>query len=104
MSMNSETKIVRQRLTVLELAETLGNASEACRQRGVSRTQFYEYKRRFQTQGLAGLKDLPPVHHSHPLSTPPEVENRFLALSLDHPALGCNLLSDHLALESISLS
>jgi hypothetical protein len=27
----------------------LGNVSEACRQRGMTRTQFYEYKRRFQT-------------------------------------------------------
>ena len=85
MSMNPETKIVHQRMSVLELAEALGNASEACRQRGVSRTQFYEYKRRFQTHGLEGLKDLPPIHHSHPLTTPPEVEERVLALSLDIP-------------------
>ena len=87
MSMNPETKIVHQRMSVLELAETLGNASEACRQRGVSRTQFYEYKRRFQTHGLEGLKDLPPVHQTHPMTTPPEVvEQRILALSLAHPA------------------
>jgi len=31
MSMNPETKIVRQRMSVLELAEALGNVSEACR-------------------------------------------------------------------------
>jgi transposase InsO family protein len=104
MSMNPETKIVRQRMSVLELAEALGNVSEACRQRGVSRTQFYEYKRRFQTHGLEGLKDLPPIHHSHPLTTPPEVEERIVALSLAHPAWGCNRLSDHLALDSISVS
>lgn len=104
MSMNPESKIVHQRMTVLELAESLGNVSAACRQRGVSRTQFYEYKRRFQTHGLAGLKDLPPIHHSHPLTTPPEVEARILALSLRHPAWGCDRLSDHLALEGITIS
>lgn len=104
MSLNPETKIVRQRMTVLELAAALGNVSEACRQRNVSRSQFYEYKRRFQTHGLEGLKDLPPIHHSHPLTTPPEVEARILALSLEHPAWGCNRLSDHLALESINVS
>jgi len=104
MSLNPETKIVHQRLTVLELAESLGNVSAACRQRGVSRTQFYEYKRRFQTHGLAGLKDLPPIHHSHPLTTPPEVEARILTLSLSHPAWGCDRLSDHLALEGINIS
>lgn len=60
--MNAETKIAQQRLSLLELAQGLGNVAEACRQRGVSRTQFYEYKRRFQTHGMVGLKDLPPIH------------------------------------------
>lgn len=104
MSLNAEVKIVHQRLNVLELAEALGNVSAACRQRGVSRTQFYEYKRRFQTHGLEGLRDLPPVHQSHPLTTPVEVEERILTLSLAHPAWGCNRLSDHLALEGSSVS
>jgi transposase-like protein len=45
---------------MLEFADTLGNVSEACRKMGISRTQFYEYKRRYQEQGLEGLKDLPP--------------------------------------------
>ena len=49
--MNAETKIAQQRLSLLELAQGLGNVAEACRQRGVSRTQFYEYKRRFRRMG-----------------------------------------------------
>ena len=48
----AEKKVVRGRLSALQLAEALGNVSEACRRRGMSRTQFYEYKRRFQTHGL----------------------------------------------------
>jgi ACT domain-containing protein len=56
MSLNPEDKVVRQRLSVLELAQALGNVSEACRQRGVTRSQFYEYKKRFAAVGLAGLK------------------------------------------------
>ena len=55
--MTADEKLARQRMSVLQLAETLNNVSEACRQRGVSRTQFYEYKRRFQTHGMQGLKD-----------------------------------------------
>jgi len=102
--MTAEEKLARQRLSVLQLAETLNNVSEACRQRGFSRTQFYEYKRRFQTHGLEGLKDLPPVHHSHPWSTPPEVVERILEMSLAHPGWGCVRLSDQLKLEGISVS
>ena len=30
------------------------------------RSQFYEFKRRFQTHGLEGLKDLPPIPKSPP--------------------------------------
>ncbi|MEW5986331.1 MAG: helix-turn-helix domain-containing protein, partial [Chloroflexota bacterium] len=58
---DAASKVAQQRLTVLQLAETLGNVSEACRRSGLDRTSFYEYKRRFQTHGLAGLKDLPPI-------------------------------------------
>ena len=34
-------------MTVLELAERLGNVSEACRRGGIDRTSFYEWKQRF---------------------------------------------------------
>ncbi|RIK28567.1 MAG: hypothetical protein DCC55_38600 [Chloroflexi bacterium] len=84
--MNAEDKPARHRLSVLELAERLGNVREACRQRGVSRTQFYESKRRFQTHGIEGLKDLPPIHKTHPQTTPPEMVERIPA----NPTRGCN--------------
>jgi len=102
--MNAEDKLARQRLSVLELTEQLGNVREACRRRGVSRTQFYEYKRRFQTHGLEGLKDLPPIHKSHPQTTPPEVVERILALRLANPTRGCNWLHDRLQLEGVNVS
>ena len=64
-------KLARQRLSVLELALALGSVREACRQRAMRRPPFYAYKRRFQQQGLAGLKDLPPIHTTHPQTPPP---------------------------------
>jgi len=102
--MNAEDKVALHKLSVLELAQSLGNVSQACRQRGVSRTQFYEYKRRFQTHGLKGLKDLPPIHKSHPMTTPPEVVKRILEVSLEHPGWGCVKLSSMLKLEDINVS
>lgn len=102
--MNADEKLARQRVSVLELAVALGNVSEACRRRGMTRTQFYEYKRRFQTHGMAGLKDLPPIHKTHPMTTPPETVERLLARSLDHPAWGCDRLSAMLKLEGLSIS
>jgi transposase len=100
----AEEKLARGRLSVLELAEALGNVSEACRRRGISRTQFYEYKRRFQRHGIEGLKDLPPVHKSHPMATPEDVQEKIVALSLSRPVWGCNRVSDQLKLEGVSVS
>ena len=100
----ADTKLARSRLSVLELAKELGNVAEACRQRGLDRTSFYEWKRRFQTQGFEGLKDLPPIHKSHPQTTPPETVERIKALALEHPAYGCNRLEAMLALEGTRLS
>ena len=65
----------------------------------MSRSQFYEYKRRFQTHGGEGLKDLPPIHFSHPFTMPPEVVDQILALSLEHPMWGGVRLSQQLKLK-----
>lgn len=102
--MTAEKKLTQQRLSLLELAQALGSVSEACRRRGVSRTRFYEYKRRFQTHGVEGLKDLPPIAKSHPMTTPEPVVAQVLEIALEHPAWGCNRVSDWLALQGISIS
>jgi transposase InsO family protein len=102
--MNQSEQIARHRLSVLELAEALGNVSAACRQRGMTRTQFYDYKQRFELQGIEGLKNLPPIHKNHPQTTAPEVVARIVALSLEHPAWGCVRLCEHLKLEGVSVS
>ncbi len=102
--MKAQNKIIQQRLSVLQLAEALGNVSAACRQRGVSRSQFYEYKRRFQAQGIEGLKDLPPIAKRHPQTTPKEVVDKIINLSLQHPSYGCNRLESLIKAQGHSIS
>ncbi len=88
----AEKKAIQQRRSALQPAEALGNVSGpapacirqgACRRRGMSRSQFYEYKRRFQTRGGRASKICPPIHKSHPFTTPSEVVEQLLALALD---------------------
>jgi transposase InsO family protein len=101
---DANEKLAHRRLTVLELAERLGNITDACRRGGIDRTSFYDWKRRFQTHGLDGLKDLPPIAKSHPMTTPLEVVARIEALALEHPAYGCNRIEALLALEGRRVS
>lgn len=56
MEMDTVAKVDWQRLSVLEMAETLGNISEECRRGGMDRSSFYEWKRRIQTHGLKNLR------------------------------------------------
>lgn len=101
---DTNEKLAHRRLTVLEVAERLGNVSEACRRGGIDRTSFYDWKRRFQTHGLDGLKDLPPIAKSHPMTTPAWVVARIEELALAHPAYGCNKIEALLALEGRRVS
>ena len=50
--MTTQEKLVRAKLSLLELAEYLKNVSEACRINGVSRQHFYDIKKVYEQQGL----------------------------------------------------
>jgi len=102
--MTAEKKLAQKRLTLLQLAEKLRNVSEACRRHGVSRSQFYEYKRSFQEKGFEGLIDQPPIPKTFANETPPKVKKKVIDLSLEHPAWGPVHISDHLRLQSVTVS
>ena len=102
--MTAEKKIAQKRLTLLQVAEKLRNVSEACRRGSVSRSQFYEYKRAFQERGFDGLVDRPPIPKSFPNETPPDIRERVVRFSIEHPGLGQLQVSDRLRLEGVSVS
>ena len=102
--MTAVKKIAQKRLTLLQLAERIRNVSEACRHHGISRSQFYEYKRAFQERGFEGLVDRPPIPKSFPSETPVEFQKKVIALSLQHPIWGPMKISDHLRLENVNMS
>ena len=98
-------KMARHRLRVLELAEKLGSVTQACRMSGMDRTSFYEWKRRYQTHGMEGLLDMPPVPKKHhPRETPDHVVEAVLELSAANPAWGSKRLEDELCAQGIVLS
>jgi hypothetical protein len=100
--MTADKKLAQKRLTLLQLAEKLGNVSRACRMHNISRSQFYEYKRGFQEHGLDGLVNKPPVPASYPREIDKGVKTRIIELSLEHPAFGQQRISDQFALEGVS--
>ena len=62
-------KIAPRKLSLLQLAQELGNVSKACRIVGYSRQQFYEIRRSFQLHGADRLLDQLPLGPS-PVTVP----------------------------------
>jgi len=103
--MTATEKLAHKRLTLLQLAEKLGNVSKACQLMGYSRQQFYEIRRNYQTFGAEGLLDrLPGASSPHPNRLPAEIEDAILNHCLEHPGHGCLRVAQELALTSVNVS
>lgn len=46
---------IRKKLKIQEHAEKIGNVRKTCRYYGISRTSFYNWKKRYTTNGETGL-------------------------------------------------
>jgi len=86
--MTTEQKLIKKKMSLLELAEYLKNVSEACRVMGVSRQNFYDIKTAYNDQGLEGLKEKSRRKPCIKNRVAPEVEEAVVGLALEYPAYG----------------
>lgn len=91
-------------MNVVELAQTLGNISEACRNLGVSRQHYYDIKTAINEDGIDGLleKSRKKPRIANRLS--PEIEEKILAYSLEFPTHGQRRVCNELKRIGINIS
>jgi transposase InsO family protein len=91
-------------MNVVELAQTLGNISEACRNLGVSRQHYYDIKNAIAEDGIEGLleKSRRKPRIANRLS--PEIEEKILAYSLEFPTHGQRRVRNELKKIGIQVS
>jgi len=80
----NEDELQRQakhRLAILQHAdEVSGNVAATCRYYGISRQRFYKWSRRYEAEGLNGLRDRSKRPHHMPSATNSEVIGKVIHL------------------------
>jgi transposase InsO family protein len=96
--------IIQRKLSILELGNTLGNISEACRKMGASRQHYYDIKTTLAEEGIEGLIEKTRRAPRHSNRVDEQVEERILAYSLEWPTHGQVRVSNELKQKGIIVS
>ena len=102
--MTQQQYIIRRKLSIIELADQLGNISDACRKLGVSRQHYYDIKSAIEEDGIEGLLEKARNKPRIGNRVAPEIEEHVLDYSLEFPAHGQARTANELKKKGITLS
>lgn len=102
--MTTDEKIIKNKLGLLNLAQMLGNVSEACRVMGYSRDSFYRFKELYDAGGEMALKEISRRKPIPQNRVSEEIEKLVLEYAFLQPAFGQLRVSNELKKKGFTVS
>jgi transposase InsO family protein len=102
--MKTEVKLIKNKLGLLNLAEQLGNVSQACKVLGYSRDSFYRFKELYDQGGELALMELSRKKPNPRNRIEPAIEEKVVAVAYENPALGQLRVSNELKKQGVFVS
>ncbi len=102
--MNSDQKVIKAKVGLLQLGKQLGNVTQACRVMGYSRDSFYRFKELYDTGGDLALAEITKRKPNLKNRIASNVEDAIVELALQFPAYGQVRAANELAKRGMRLS
>ena len=102
--LNTNERIIKHKVGLLNLAEELGNVSKACQVMGLSRDTFYRYKNAVEEGGVDALLEADRRKPNPKNRVEPAVEVAVTQYAIDYPAHGQVRVSNELRKQGVFVS
>ena len=101
---NTNEKIIKHKVGLLNLAEELGNVSKACKLMGMSRDTFYRYNTAVEEKGVDALINQSRRQPNFKNRVDKRTESAVLSYAIEFPAHGQHRTSNELRKQGVFVS